>query len=256
VVSVFVCEDNPRYCQFVSECIKNRLMLDRVEMELVLSTSDPAEIIERIRSKNIYGLYFLDIELGDGLNGLDLAQQIREHDPNGAIVFITSHSQYLPLTFKHKVEALDYVQKGNDEEVQKHIIECIERVSKKQVARDEKRYHFKIPNGGEDSCRYDDILFFEADPSVPHRIILHTKRLTYAHYQRLEKLEKELPASFFFKCHRSYIVNLTNLTETCKHELVQGKNGVTMPNGAVCKVSAGNKKALIKYMEVSLGMKK
>jgi len=60
-------------------------MLDGVEMELVFSTNDPTEIIKRIRSKNIYGLYFLDIELGDGQNGLDLAQQIREHDPNGAI---------------------------------------------------------------------------------------------------------------------------------------------------------------------------
>jgi len=194
----------------------------------------------------------LDIELDDRQNGVDVARTIRKHDPMGTIAFVTSHPDYRDLTFKYNVEAVDYIQKGDDDELRERIKACISRACQKHASRhDGTQYSFKLPKGEEVYCRYEDILFFETDLTVRHRIVLHTKRRQYAYYHSLDKIFVELPKNIFYRCHRSCIVNLHNLTETCKDELMQGKTTVTMPNGAECKVSAGSRKALLKFMEVS-----
>ena len=251
MIPIFVCEDDHQHLKNITEFIEKFIMINELELKLELSTSDPAEIIEFIKNKKVEGLYFLDIELEGGQNGVEVARSIREYDTNGTIAFVTSHPGYRDLTFKYNIEALDYVQKGNEDEVYQRVTECINRAHQKYIARHEAtRFSFKVPSRGELSCRYEDILFFEADPSVPCRIILHTDTIQYTYYYTLDKLLKELPKNIFFKCHRSYIVNLNNITENCRIELAQGKGNITMPNGAECKVSVGNRRALLKFLEV------
>ena len=251
MVSVFVCENDSRYLKHITDCIEKLILIDELDLKLELTVSDPAEIIKFIKNKKVDGLYFLDIELDNGQNGIDLAREIREYDPVGTVAFVTSHPDYRELTFKYNVEAVDYIQKGDEEELYQRVKACINRALQKYAGRHEGlRYSFKLPKGSDVFCKYEDILFFETDPSVPHRIILHTKKKQYVYYHALDKVFSKLPKNIFFKCHRSYIVNLNNLTEVCKNELMQGKSAITMPNGAECKVSTGNRKALLKFMEV------
>ena len=48
--------------------------------------------------------------------GLDIAKEIRKKDPNATIVFVTTHSEFMPVTFKYRVAALDFIDKAlNDE---------------------------------------------------------------------------------------------------------------------------------------------
>lgn len=253
MISVFVCDNNLGHLKNITDYIEKLILIDELELKLELSVSDPAEIIEFIKKQKVDGLYFLDIELDGGQNGISVARTIREYDPVGTIAFITSHPDYRELTFKYNVEAVDYIQKGEQDELYRRIKACIDRARQKYKDRHEGlQYGFKLPKGSDVFCKYEDILFFETDPAVPHRIILHTKRMQYVYYHSLDKVFNELPKNIFFKCHRSYIVNLNNLTEACKDELTQGKTAITMPNGAECKVSAGNRKALLKFMEVSV----
>ncbi|MCL1843245.1 MAG: LytTR family DNA-binding domain-containing protein [Defluviitaleaceae bacterium] len=251
MISVFICDDNIQQLKKITECVERLILIDELELKLELSVSDPGGIIEFLKNKKVDGLYFLDVELGGGQNGINVAQAIREYDPMGTIAFITSHPHYRELTFKYNVEAVDYIQKGDEAEVYKRLKACVNRALKKYAAKHEgMRYGFKLPKGADVFCRYEDILFFETDASVPHRIILHTKRMQYVYYHTLDKVFAQLPKNIFFKCFRSCIVNLNNLTESCKDELMQGKSSITMANGAECKVSAGNRKSLLKFMEI------
>jgi len=252
VISVFVCENDSQYLEDITSCIEKLILIDELELKLEMSVSDPGEIINFIENKQVDGLYFLDIELDHGQNGINVARTIRKHDPMGTIAFITAHPNYRELTFKYNVEAVDYIQKGNEDELRERIKACVYRARQKYAKRhDGSRYNFKLPKGTDVSCNYEDILFFETDPSVSHRVILHTKRMQYVYYYTLDKVLKELPKNMFFRCHRSFIVNLCNLTETCKTELMQGKPAMTMPNGVECKVSSGNRKALLNFMAVT-----
>lgn len=65
------------------------------------------------------------------MNGLVLANKIREYDSRGFIIFITSHSEMSFLTFKYKVEALDFILKDHPQYLQQQICECMEHVVQK-----------------------------------------------------------------------------------------------------------------------------
>jgi two-component system response regulator AgrA len=249
MISVFVCEDNENYMKFISKAIKNLIFMEGLDMELVLCTEDPAEIIQRIKYNNVNGLYFLDIELEGGYNGIQVAQSIRKHDPRGFIVFITAYPQYLDLTFKYKVEALDYIQKDTEDIVCKRVFECIHNAYQKYVDRSYSgRFIFKSRNGCKISCAYNDILFFETASNAPRRIVLHTRKRQYTFYGTLDNILEELPRHNFIQCHKSFVVNVDNLTEKCRQDLIQGKDKITMPNGSDCYVSVRKRKDLIRVI--------
>ena len=58
-------------------------------MEIILSTSNPYELLDTIENKDYTGIYFLDIDLNSNINGIDLAKKIRCYDPRGFIIFVT-----------------------------------------------------------------------------------------------------------------------------------------------------------------------
>ena len=51
-----------------------------------------------------------------------MAKQIRKNDPYANIVFFTTHSEYLPLTFQYQLAALDFIDKSLEgEDFQKRV---------------------------------------------------------------------------------------------------------------------------------------
>ncbi|MFR8427055.1 MAG: hypothetical protein ACLVCH_05125 [Roseburia inulinivorans] len=61
-------------------------------MKLKIATDDPEKIIEELKlSKEYRSLFFLILIYKCAKNGLTLAKEIREYDPRGFIVFVTSH---------------------------------------------------------------------------------------------------------------------------------------------------------------------
>ncbi|MFX3799847.1 DNA-binding response regulator, partial [Streptococcus suis] len=69
----------------------------------------PHQLLQAIEEKGVHQLFFLDIEIKeDELKGLQVAKQIRDIDPYASIVFVTTHSEFMPLSFRYQVSALDY----------------------------------------------------------------------------------------------------------------------------------------------------
>ena len=59
---------------------------------------------------NHYQLYLLDLEIdGERERGFQVAQQVREQDPFTSIVFVSTHSEALPLAFRYHLSALDFI---------------------------------------------------------------------------------------------------------------------------------------------------
>lgn len=42
---------------------------------------------------------------------LEVASEIRQQDANAVIIFVTTHSEFAPISFKYKVSALDFIDK-------------------------------------------------------------------------------------------------------------------------------------------------
>lgn len=240
MLSVFICEDDLDYKEKITKCISNYIMMENLDMEIALSTANPDDILLYIQNKRVCGLYILDIELNEQ-NGVEIARKIRLFDPRGFIVFVTAHTQYLELTFKYSVEALAYIKKTDTDYVFTQICKSIENAYQKHTSRlNTGCFTFKTPDNRYVSLDYDDIYFFKSDHKDSRRVIVYSNIRPYTFYETLNKLQNLLNDDFF-RCHKSYIVNLKNI-----QELSGNNDTILMKNGVTCLVSARKKSALHK----------
>ena len=246
MLKIFICEDNPEHHGRIEKCIADYIMIENLDMGIAVSTDNPNEIIAHINKYPSTGLYFLDVDLNADINGIELAEKIRRADPRGYIIFITVHADDMHLTFKYKVEALDYIIKGDFNEIEKKIRECIANVYEKHTSRaDKNKFVFRIADNRVISLDADKILFFETVKTAPRKVSVYSADSRYEFYAKLDEIEKRL-GDDFFRCHRSYIVNIKNI-ET----LNLSANKVIMKDGSHCYMSVRSGKALRTAMDQS-----
>ena len=73
---------------------------------------------------------------------------------------------------------------------------------------------------------FTDILYLEADD---YYCKVYTENKSYLATKTLKKINAQLPAkAFFFRCHRSYVVNLNRITEIGEFYVFLGKHKVPL----------------------------
>lgn len=117
MIDIFICEDNKKHLNILRSCISNFILMEGFDMQIIQATPDPHTILKELTNAENTGLFFLDIDLKSDMNGLMLAQKIRQIQPRCFIVFITSHSEMSFLTFQYKAEALDFIIKDTTEHI-------------------------------------------------------------------------------------------------------------------------------------------
>ena len=88
MIRVAVVDDDPDEIEHLKVDIENYFEKVNIDFEIYLFSS--AE--EFINSGGKYHLIFLDIQM-DEINGLELAQIIRQHDYDTVLIFVTSYNQ-------------------------------------------------------------------------------------------------------------------------------------------------------------------
>ena len=228
MLNIFVCEDNDIQRQAIVQIIQNTVLIEELDMQLVLDTENPYELLDKVKNGQNTGVYFLDIDLNSDMNGMKLAQQIRLFDPRGFIIFITAHSELSYMTFQYRVEAMDFVLKDNPAEAKVKIRECLLNAMERYSLQTNKTHKvYTIETGGRKiSVDYDDIFFFETSGNI-HKVILHAKDRQIEFSGTIKELTNTLGGSFV-RCHRSFLVNKNNIKETdAKNRIIYFANGET-----------------------------
>lgn len=157
-------------------------------------------------------LVFLDIEMPK-YNGLEIVNFFDETELNFGIIFTTAYNQYAIQAFK--TSALDYLLKPIDVD---ELKACINRYETKQKTISEniiKANQLMQPNtkiaipDGNNLLMIDtkDILYLKADNSYTSIHLNNGK--THVTSRFLKNFEDHLKNnSNFFRCHKSYIINL------------------------------------------------
>ena len=239
MLNIFVCEDNAAQRRTSVQTIQNTVLMDELDMQLVLDAEDPYVLLEKVKTSQNTGIYFLDIDLGSSMNGMKLAQQIRLFDPRGFIIFITAHSELSYMTFQYRVEAMDFVLKDNPAEAKVKIRECLLNAMERYTLQTNKTHKvYTIQAGGRKiSVDYDDIFFFETSGNI-HKVILHAKDRQIEFSGTMKELTGTLGGNFV-RCHRSFLVNKNNIKE------VDAKNRIIyFTNGETCLMSTRMMKGL------------
>lgn len=241
MLQVFICEDDDVQRKRIGRIICNYITIEDLDMKVVVSSQSPNDIVSFLeKNEENSGLYFLDMDLNCETDGIRLAERIRKHDPRGFIVFITAYAETLPLTFKHKVEALDFITK-DDLKISDRICECIRDAYIKHAGKNSElqdNFVFKS-NQNIISLNRKKILYFEAAQEIPHKVRVYADSSTYTFYGTMNELEKNLNDGFF-RCHKSFIVNVRRIKG-----IDTAQKTVLFDNGAFCYVSARNLKKLV-----------
>ncbi|MFC3927311.1 LytTR family transcriptional regulator DNA-binding domain-containing protein [Streptococcus caprae] len=207
--------------------------------------AQPDRLLASRTEKGSHVLYFLDIEIKDEPErGFEVAMEIRDQDPHAHIVFVTTHSEFMPITFRYKIAALDFIDKGLDEgKFGQSLATCVDYVLGHQ--KNNRTTETFLLETGQAQVQVDfaDILYFETAP-ISHKIVLHTK------YDRLEfygKLSDVIKAdSRLFQCHRSFVVNPAAIRRIDKSEHL-----IYFENGDVCDISRRFYRSLMDKMRSS-----
>lgn len=226
MLSVFICEDDTAQRERMEKIITNFIMIEEFDMRLVLSTANPYDVLTYLEKEpDTRGVYFLDVDLGQDINGIQLGSAIREKDIDGKIVFVTTHSELLVLTFTYKVEAMDYIVKDNTDDLQQRIYEALLQAQKHYHApnkQEEERIKLTIGN----QIRVfplSEVMFIETSPT-PHKLVLHLTNSTIEFYGKIAEISQL--SDSLVNSHKSYVVNTKNIATIDKtsREIIM-KNG-------------------------------
>ncbi|EJO5347422.1 response regulator transcription factor [Clostridium botulinum] len=146
-------------------------------------------------------IIFLDISI-EKINGIDIAKKIREFDSVVEIIFITSLIDYIHQAYE--VRAYRYLLTPVSYETIKYVtLKCLKSI--------EIETNLVIKYKGEIIIlNIDDITYIEV---MQKMLTIHTKEKKYMVKMTLRKFEEKLSQHDFFRCHKSFLVNLNKVKE-------------------------------------------
>lgn len=242
-MNIFILEDDILQQQRLTFIIEEILMEKRWSAKSLLTTSRPEFLLKKIQETVDQNIYFLDIEInGEMKKGLEVASQIRKMDPYGVIAFITTHSEFAPITYAYKVSALDFIAKDSPvDDIKKHLIDCFESLlNTRSTNKKEETFMF---NNQHTSFQvpFSDIQYFETT-EISHKLRLICKSRLVNFYATLGEIEKL--DSRFIKVHRSFVVNVENITHIDRSEGL-----VYFDNDHSCSISRRKIKTVLEKMK-------
>lgn len=230
MIPVYICDDEQAISQRLKKIILDQIMILNSDMGPVQTADCPAGLLELQQQNMVPAIYFLDIDFPGQISGLELAQKLRRYDPRGFIVFITAHGDLAFETFRLRLEAMDYIVKGDYDAMSVRVRDCLTSIQER--LRDE-------PSG---QGRYCTLKLFDTIRHIPIEDILYFEALGYKHTLRLHLVNEllEFNSSLehfgeqlgdgFWRCHRGFLVNREHIrTVHLKGQIVELDTGEECP---------------------------
>lgn len=180
-------------------------------IEIVASFEDGLEAFKYLQDHEV-DVVFLDIQI-PAIDGLLLAKNLHKSSHPPHIVFVTAYKEFAVEAFE--LEAFDYILKPYNEPRLINLLQKLELAGKSQ------------PQGAESGTPQnrtvnlvkgeriivtpcEQIYYAEADEKLTH---VYTRTDRYVMTMTLSEFVSRLPAEGFFRCHRSYCVNINKIRE-------------------------------------------
>lgn len=196
MLNIVICEDEIEQQEILKDYLEQ--ILNEINRKYEILIFNSGEALFNNYPENI-DIFLLDIQM-DGLNGMEVARKIRQIDKKEVeIIFTTSLIEYIQEGYE--VRAYRYLLKPIKlEDLKKHIILCIEELTKNKesyIAVNEKNNTCKV--------KISEITYIEIQK---REMTIHTINEDYTINSSMSKLENELSKYNFYRCHKSFMVNI------------------------------------------------
>lgn len=203
---IAVCDDEVMECSQIAAKIRG--ILEEMDVSCTIRQFYSGQ--ELLQSSESFDMIFLDVIM-DGLDGMRTAQIAREKAFDKLLVFISASRDY--VFDAYDVEAFQYLLKPIEDKKLKRVLQ------KAVLKTQERSQAFIIVSRDRQKKKLflDDIYYFE----IRGRMIdAHGTGGIFSYYEQIGLLERELQGKGFFRCHKSYLVNLKYVDVYNRQELV------------------------------------
>lgn len=198
--------------------IELKYLLKKFEAVTVIGMyTTPSKVVDVVISLQPQ-VVFLDIEMPK-MNGFELAEKILEVSPNVKIVFTTAFDEYAIRAFD--INAVDYILKPISE---KRLEQTVMKLIRQQARNEEppnlqkmlKQYFMKKNKTKISVWKGETIMLIDPKQIIYCKaaagdVTLYTKDGVYRSENSLADIHNELEQENFFRCHRSYLINLDEI---------------------------------------------
>lgn len=223
MVRIAICDDSPAFLR------QTKFMIDHWDTPaapgIVTELFEDADALLLAHSKNPFDIILLDIVM-PLLSGIDAARELREKDKAVKIVFLTSSTEF--AIDSYSVKASNYLLKPVNPDslfaCMDELIAELQSVTKYIAVKSADAVH---------RIALSDIAYIEAQLKHAafylrdHRMLESTE--PFHSYESTLTLEDG-----FFKCHRSYIVNIHHIDNYSHSEVVM-RSGHRIPVARSCQ---------------------
>lgn len=218
LIKVAICEDEKVFRDTLEIILK--YYLKEKNKSYILDCYERGEqLLES--NHNQYNILFLDVEIKNGIDGIELAKRLRIENNTGEIIFLTSHQEEAYKAFE--VNAFRYLLKPLQEDMlyktMDLAIEKIEEIKKNYIILESGTSIIKL--------QLKDIIYIE---TYERKLKVHTLEKEYVIDYRLRDIEDKLRDKWFFRVHKSFLINLEHIKE-------HNDTNIIMQNGVVIYIS-------------------
>ncbi len=221
MVKIAVCDDCLEFVNRIEQIIM-QWEEKPSELKIMCFTNGDALIDTHMTAP--FDIIFLDMVM-PLLNGMETAQEIRDFDKDVKIVFLTSSSEFAVESYK--VRAWNYLLKPVEPKV---LYQCLNDLMEEQShsAR-------SILIRGKSIVHRMELFRIEClEAQKKHTLFMLSDGTTIESIESMGVYERDLDLSEgFFKCHRSYLVNL-NQIDNYTHTEIKTHSGWRIPISRRC----------------------
>lgn len=213
--SISIVDDSAADTEYAASLVK-RWAQDAGHIVSISEYSCAEEFLFEYEDNQDTDILLLDIEMGE-MDGVTLAKKLRQVGDSVQLVFITGFPDFIAEGYE--VGALHYLMKPI---LPEKLYAVLDRAAS-NLAKAEKRLSVAYGHRT-DYVPLAQIQYIEVQKQYVH---IHTADGAYRMKKSLAETEKELDG-YFFKCQRSFIVNLSHVAQI-KSGCVVLKSGVEVP---------------------------
>ena len=195
------------------ETLRGFLQRYGAERKLALSADEYADGESFLAGyENNYDIVLMDIEM-QGIDGMETARRLRERDEKVCLLFVTHMANYAVQGYG--VRALDFLVKPvgyeNFSMKMDRAVVAADRARKKEIIVSTAEGDRRLP--------IDELYYVEV---MNHTLIYHTKGGALSVRGPIRDCETLLAPYDFARCNKSYLVNMSYVTEIRRNEIRVG----------------------------------
>lgn len=246
---IAICDDNSLCCEQLALLVAQEEQ-EPGQFDVQIFSSGEA-LLQQMQEKQPFDLIFMDIEMGEGLSGMETAVQIRRQNQDVMLVFVTAHIDFVFEAFD--VQAMQYLVKPIDVQQFQRVFQLCRR----KYFNEECRIPFRIRNekGQEELLLLmaKELLYVE---SYLRKLQIHTiYGRSFEVAGKISEMEDLLIKRGFIRSHKSYLINLNYLRLLEADQLLlatkQGEQQIKLPLSRRKKEQV--KKAFLQYKREDWG---